>query len=495
MKQGRIKNILFITTDQQRKDSLPCYGLDFVRAPALEALARQGIVFDNCVSVAPVCQPARAAFITGQYPSVSGVVDNFHWIRPGTPTIADSFREAGFQTAAIGKMHFHPWNNPEGFEYRIIAEDKRHIYLPDHYTRFLEAQGLKRDHPAVVTGYADNLGAIESPLPEDCHIDSYIGREAVRWIETLDRHRPFFGWISFNSPHDPYDPPASLAGLYRDAPVPPAIGSSEELVNKPAYQKRIIPFFRDNLLYLTDYSRTSEEKVRRMREYYYATVTLVDRWIGEILSALDCRGLTDSTLVVFSSDHGDTLGDHGLPFKSTFYEGALKVPLIMAGPGLPKGKRCGSFTDWIDLHRTFLEIGGITPGNHVQGSDLRPLLANPGLFLREEGYSELSGCAMVCTDRHKIVLCDDGDGELYDLSETPQETVNHFHDPTWTHVRRILTEKLVRRLLAYGRIRRFGGGRHEDDEARKTAFATLEKRIKEGEFPGLRRMSQEEKVL
>lgn len=492
MSGGDIKNIIFITTDQQRRDSLPCYGLDFVIAPALESLARRGIVFDNCVSVSPVCQPARAAFTAGQYPSVLGVTDNFQWIRPGTPTIAGRFREAGFSTAAIGKMHYHPWDNPEGFEYRIIAEDKRHIFRPDHYTRFLEERGYRREHPAVIPGYADAMGAVESPLPEDCHIDSFIGREAVRWLDGLDGGKPFFGWISFNSPHDPYDPPASLAGLYRDSPVPLAEGSAEELAGKPAYQKTIIPFFRDNLLYLTDYSGMTPEKVRRMRENYYATITLVDSWIGKILDRLEARGLSDSTLVVFSSDHGDTLGDHGLPFKSTYYEGALKVPLIMAGPGLPRGKRCASFTDWLDLHRTFLEIGGIEPGDHVQGTGLRPLMADPGRVLREEAFSELTGSAMVTNREHKLVLCDDGDGELYDLAETPREVTNRFRDPAWADVRRDLTERLALRLVANGRVRRFGGGRHADDEGRKTAFADIAGRLRNGEFPGLHRKTREE---
>jgi arylsulfatase A-like enzyme len=487
-----IKNILFITTDQQRRDSLPCYGLDFVRAPNLEGLARRGVVFDNCVSVAPVCQPARAAFITGQYPSVLGITDNFQWIRPGTPVVAERFREAGFQTAAIGKMHFHPWDNPEGFEYRIIAEDKRHIFRPDHYTRFLEEQGYTRDHPALVPGYADDLGAIVSPLPEDLHIDSFIGREAVKWIDTLDRDAPFFGWVSFNSPHDPYDPPAALADLYRNAPVPPAAGSAEELAGKPAYQETIIPFFRDNLLYLTDYSRMTEASIRRMREYYYATITLVDRRIGEILARLEERGLADSTLVVFSSDHGDTLGDHGLPFKSTFYEGALKVPLIAAGPGIPAGRRCSSFADWLDLHRTFLLLAGLEPGDHVQGTDLRRLFADPALPGRREAYSELPGCAMVINEKHKLVLCDDGDGELYDLSETPCETVNHFHDPAWAETRRGLTEKIALRLTANGRVRRFGGGRHADDEGRRTAFADIKRRVENNEYPGLHHTSSQE---
>jgi len=487
VKKSDRRNVLFITTDQQRRDSLPCYGSDFVRAPALDGLARRGIVFDNCVSSAPVCQPARAAFMAGQYPSVLGVTDNFQWIGPGTPTIAKRFRDAGAQTAAIGKMHFHPWDESEGFEYRVIAEDKRHFFRPDHYTRFLESRGLKREHPATVQGYEADLGAIVSPLPEECHIDSFIGEEALKWIDSIEPEKPFFGWISFNSPHDPYDPPASLSSLYRSAPIPEAIGSAEELAVKPAYQRSVIPFFRDNLLYLTDYSQMTRSSIRRMREYYYATLTLVDRQIGRILSLLDARGLSESTLIVFSSDHGDTLGDHGLPFKSTFYEGALKVPLIVAGPGIPGGRRSASFTDWIDLHRTFLSYAGLIPGDHVQGCDLAPVLADPGLVLREEAFSELPGCAMVTDGFHKLVVCDDGDGELYDLAEPEPEVANHFRDPAWSEIRRSLSEKLLRRLVAYGRVKRFGGGRHADDEGRKTTFATLAKRLRDGEFPGLKK--------
>jgi arylsulfatase len=481
-----LRNILFITTDQQRRDSLPCYGLDFMQTPALSALAGQGVVFDNCISASPVCQPVRASFMCGQYPSVTGVSDNFQWISPETPTIAARLRQAGWQTAAIGKMHFHPWDDPHGFEYRISAEDKRHIFRPDHWTRFLHERGLRREHPATVRGYSENLGAIVSPLPEELHIDSFIGSEAVRWIDGIDPKRPFFGWISFNSPHDPYDPPAGLAEFYRDAPIPAAIGTAEELAGKPAYQRRIIPFFRDNLLYLSDYSRLTEDSIRRMRAYYYATINLVDRRIGEILRRLEERGLRESTLIVFSSDHGDLLGDHGLPFKSAFYEGALRVPLIIAGPGVPRGRRCASFIDWIDLHRTFLCLAGIEPGDHVQGLDARALLTDPGASLREDGFSELSGSAMICTRRHKLVLCDDGDGELYDLEEEPLEVKNRFGDPALAGTRRELTERLADRLIAHARVRRFGGGRHADDEQRRLAFRDIQLRLERGDFPEIR---------
>lgn len=475
-------NILFITTDQQRKDSLPCYGLDSVKAPHLENLASRGIVFDNCIAVSPVCQPTRASFMSGQYPSVTGVTDNFQWLSPQTPTLARRLKDAGVKTAAIGKMHFYPWDNPESFEYRIIAEDKRHIYVPDHYTQFLEKNGYEREHPAANKEYRESLGSMQSPLPEEYHIDSFIGTEAVKWINTLDKREPFFGWISFNSPHDPYDPPPRFAELYQDLLVPDALGSLNDYMDKPSYQAKIIPFFRDNPLFLTDYSKMNSETITKMRRYYYATITLVDEWIGKIIAALKQKDLLDSTYIVFSSDHGDTLGDHGLPFKQTFYEGALKVPLIISGPDISQGKRCTSFVDWLDLHKTFLALNGIKSEGFEQGMDISPLFEQPEKILKEEGYSELPDCVMVMDQKHKLVCCSNGEGELYDLEESPQEVINHFNDAAYSEIKNNMTQKLIKHFLSNNRFQRFGGGTHKNEEVRITAFDKIRQRIKNGDF-------------
>lgn len=478
------KNILFITTDQQRKDSLPCYGLDFMQTPSLDRLAARGTVFDNCFAVSPVCQPCRAAFMSGQFPHVNGVPANFRWLQPGTPTIADRFREAGWQTAAIGKMHFHPWDSHEGFQDRIIAEDKRHYFRPDHHARFLESKGYKREHPAAIAEYGPQLGAVVSPLPTELHIDSFIGTEAVRWIQNSG-DQPFFCWVSFNSPHDPYDPPEELAELYRDAAIPEAVGSAEELSQKPAYQKEIVRRYRENPLFLTDYSKLDGESIRRMRAYYLATVTLVDRQIGRIVEALKQRGVLQDTLIVFSSDHGDHLGDHGLPFKESYYESSLMVPLIVAGPGVAQGARCSSFIDWLDLHRSFLSLARLEPGDHVQGRDLSALFADPGAEGRTEAYSELLGSKMIRTGRYKLVLCDDGDGELYDLEEQPLEVHNHFHDPAFRDIREELTGKIVSHSLAESRVRRFGGGTVPSDAGRDAELARIKSSIENGTLPGI----------
>jgi len=484
------KNILFITTDQQRRDSLPCYGLNFMQTPALDRLAREGIVFENCSSVSPVCQPARASFMLGQYPHVTGIPDNFRWIRPNSPTIARSLTKAGWSTAAIGKMHFHPWDAMEGFQERIIAEDKRHIFCPDHWTRFLESRGYKRDHPAEIPEYEKNLGAIVSPLPEELHIDNFIGNQAADWVErygrqTLKSRKPFFTWVSFNSPHDPYDPPERLSGLYKNALIPEAIGSSVELAHKPAYQRSIIPSYKENLLFLNDYSKLDPVSIRRIREYYLATITLVDSQIAKILDALEKNDLLESTIIVFSSDHGDHLGDHGLPFKSTFYESALMVPLIVRCPGMPKGKRNSSALNWLDLHATFLKLADITVPDHVQGKDITPLLREPEQILKRQAFSELLGSVMIRTDTAKLVLCDDGDGELYDLTEKPLEVNNHYPNPDYRDLKEELSRKIMHHLLAHSRVRSFGGGRHGSDKQREECFNNIRKRLASDGYPGL----------
>jgi arylsulfatase A-like enzyme len=229
----------------------------------------------------------------------------------------------------------------------------------------------------------------------------------------------------------------------------------------------------------------TDEQIRTMREYYLATVTLVDKQIEKILYTLESKKLLDSTLIVFSSDHGDHLGDHGLPFKSTYYESALMVPLIIRGPGIPAGVRCSSFIDWIDLHATFLALAGIEIPDHRQGTDMRELLEHPGKNLKKEAYSELLGSAMVRTHDYKLVLCDDGTGELYDLREKPLEVHNHFNDPHYREIQQKLTNKILQHLLSHSRVRSFGGGRHPSDLERTQKFKEIQEKLANNEYPGL----------
>ncbi|MEZ4729561.1 MAG: sulfatase-like hydrolase/transferase [Caldilineaceae bacterium] len=416
-------NLLFITTDQQRWDSLPCYGLDFMQTPNLDRLAREGLVFERCIVPGAVCVPCRAAIMTGQYPSTTGVLNNGSWLRPETPTWPARLTAAGRRTAAIGKMHFYPWDTLGGFAERIIAEDKRHVYLPDDHVQFLRQQGLERPHPTTDPGYFESLGAPIKPWPKHLHIDAFVGDQAAMWLER-NGHAPFAVWVSFPGPHDPYDPPQELATMYDDAPIPAPIGAPAELINKPPAQRSRGAGTLNNAMFQIDPSQATPEQYRRWRAHYYANISLIDEGIGKILAALERVDALDKTLIIFTSDHGDALGDHGLAYKGFFYDSMVHVPLILRGPGVPVGQRCASLVSTLDLIPLFFQTCGVEPPSTVQGEDIGVLLRDPNATLRQAAFCELTGRAMVQTDGYKYARYADGSAELYDLHRDPAEIQN-----------------------------------------------------------------------
>ena len=303
-------NLLFITADQQRWDSLPCYGLDFMRTPHLDRLAREGMVFERCYVPAPLCVPTRAALMCGQWPTATGVLGNSHWLDAGKlPEWPQALTDAGYNTAAIGKMHFFPWDARNGFQERISAEDKRHTYLPDDHCKFLQAHGYKRAHPTQNPGYFDTLNASVTPLPKRFHVDGFIGDQAADWLAENGKE-PFAAWVSFAGPHDPYDPPAEMADMYYDAPIPAPVGSRAELVNKPRAQQQAGKENVKNSMYRMNPAEATPAQHRLWRAHYYANISLIDEEVGKMLAALEANGTLDETLIIYTADHGDALGDH-----------------------------------------------------------------------------------------------------------------------------------------------------------------------------------------
>ena len=420
-------NLLFITTDQQRFDSLPCYGLDFIHTPHLDRLAREGVVFERAYTPAPLCVPMRAAMMSGQWPSSTGAMGNGHWLASDTPTWPErvtSYQPGTFRTsAAIGKMHFHPWDARNGFLDRISAEDKRHTYLPDDYSKFLRAHGHQPFHPTEKPGYFEWLQASVTPLPKRFHEDAFVGDQAADWL-SRNASRPFAAWVSFPGPHDPYDPPEEMASMYYDAPIPEPVGSADELVHKPRAQQRRGSSSKSSVQYQIDPSEATPEQIRRWRAHYYANITLIDEGIGKILRALEDAGALERTLIIFTSDHGDALGDHGLAYKSFFYESMAHVPLIIRGPGVVQGRRCASLVSTLDLVPLFYKTCGVEPPPTLQGIDIKPALSDPSVTLRETVFSENIGATMVRDDRWKYVHYANGDAELYDLHHDPDEINN-----------------------------------------------------------------------
>ena len=446
------RNLLFITTDQQRWDSLPCYGLDFMQTPALDRLAAEGMVFENCSVASPVCVSCRSAMLSGMYPSASGgrcppeLVSTWPSLLGAT----------GRRTAGIGKMHFSPWDSLGGFDERIIAEDKRHVYLPDDHVHFLKAHGLDRPHPVTLPQYFESLGAPITPRPKKFHVDGFTGDQAALWLE---RHgaEPFAAWVSFAGPHDPYDPPEEMADLYYDAPIPEPYGSAEELETKPSAQARVRDK-RKSSMHRLDLSQATPEQYRRWRAHYYANITLIDEGIGKMLQALAAVGTLDETLIVFTSDHGDALGDHATVLKSFFYDCMVHVPLLIRGPGVPAGQRSPALVSTLDLVPLFYRACDAELPGSLQGEDLTPLFADPTGSIRDVVFSEIQGRVMTLTKEHKYVHYVDGSAELYDVVADPHELTNLAGDPDRReiehHLRGLIVEHDLRCQAQRARIGR-----------------------------------------
>lgn len=431
---ARRPNLLFITTDQQRWDSLPCYGREFMRTPHLDRLAREGVVFENAYTPAPLCVPMRAALLTGQWPATTGVLDNNAWFPENLPRLEcwpEQATAAGYRTAGIGKMHFYPWDARYGFVERITAEDKRQFFWPDDYSKFLRAHGIEKHHPTALPGYFETLQASVFPHPKRFHVDGYVGDQAADWLRRHARSDdlPFAAWVSFPGPHDPYDPPEEMAAMYYDAPIPEVIPASVDAV--PAV-RRARASRVDNPLYQLDLGKATPEHYRRWRAHYYANISLIDEGIGKILAALEENGALANTMIIFTSDHGDALGDHGIAYKSFFFEWSAHVPMIVRGPGVARGQRCASLISTLDVVPLFYRTFGAPVPTTVQGVDPTPLLRDPSGTLRTYVCSELRGRVMVRDHRFKYVQYAGQGCELYHLQSDPTEQHNLMADPGYT---------------------------------------------------------------
>lgn len=451
------KNLLFITADQQRFDSLPSYGADFVVAPNIERLAAEGVVFDRCYAASPVCVPCRGTMMTGQFPSAHGAIDNFHWIDRDAVKWSEAAVAAGYRTTAIGKMHFAPWDLMEGFQERIICEDKRHFYIPDDHARFLESRGLERLHPKDVPGYFETCGAPDFPYDKDFHPDAYVADQAVEWIDEKGGD-PFALWVSFPGPHDPYDPPEEYSRLYEKAPIPEPLPAPVDPGEAPSFSAMMEnPPAANNSVFRLDYTGATPDQVMGWRRHYFGNITLIDEGVGKIRAALERAGVLDDTVIVFTSDHGDALGDHGMVFKGFFYESMVHVPLIV-WDGKNRGRRKG-ITGTNDVVGYFADVLGVRRPPDHQGGSIGLLLDDDNATLHDVVFSEMPGRAMAFDGRYKYIQASTGRNELYDLKTDPDEMANLVEAPERVSDVARLREALVGHFLESTRL--YGKTREE----------------------------------
>ena len=440
-------NIIVIMTDQQRYDTIAALGAAHMRTPNLDRLANEGVALTNCFCTAPSCVPSRASFFNGCYPHTLDVLRNSDpWAQSWVERLAD----AGYHCVNIGKMHTVPFDAPCGFHQRFVVENKdRPLRLEQHerayydeWDKFLANNGqrkptrhtYKAEHPEYDTA----LGAYVWPLEERYHPDVFVGDMALWWLDQRRADSPLFLAIGFPGPHPPYDPVQRHIDPYLDADIPVPNVTDEELAGQtPAHRQLRQEMLRGNHDAIGWKERPTPDQLRRQRTFYAANVSMIDEKVGQILETLERKGYLEDAVVVFLSDHGDCLGDHGLIQKWTFYDCITRVPAILWSPGrLGPGQRIDASTQHMDLAPAILELAGVPPPDWqarpvpglLGGAEPRPCVFAE--HVRDNILQAVDYVTMVRDREWKLVHYLDQDcGELYHLASDPAEVHNLWSSP------------------------------------------------------------------
>ncbi len=447
---GQRPNILFVFTDQWRGDCLSVTGHPTVETPNLDELARYGAVFTSAFSPCPSCIAARASLFTGLSPSSHGRLgyqDKVPWRY--SDTLAELLAASGYQTHLVGKSHFYPQRLPLGFASMDSYEAMQNLdgdYVND-YWEWLKQQSGGRLHEFDHGLQSNSWCTRPSHLPEELHNNTWVAGRSLDFMRRRDRSRPFFLFASFHRPHPPIDPPQVFWDMYKDREVPPAaVGNWAGKHNVPVAGVN------------SWHGRLPAEMLARSRRGYYAQIAHIDNQIGRMLNMMHREVNVGPTWIIFSSDHGEMLGDHHLFRKVYPYEGSAKVPMIVCPPTGERSVMLGDFVretpvNLTDLYPTILEIAGVTPPARTEGRSLLPLVGGPDeLAGREFVHGEHSQCYspetanQYLTDgRWKYVWHPlDGREQLFDLANDPGE----LHDLSVDANRKEELEKWRSRLVA-----------------------------------------------
>ncbi|VTU40759.1 Arylsulfatase [Variovorax sp. PBS-H4] len=457
-------NIILIITDQQRFDTINALGAPWMKTPVLDRLAREGAAFTNCYVTSPVCVGSRASLFTGMYPHATGVFTNFH---PWEPTWVKWLADTGYHCVNIGKMHINPYDAKGGFHQRFFMENKdRPLFLDEHpralydewdkalHARKLEKPSRYTRYTADPEGYRNAHGAFPWHLDEDMHSDMFIGDHAVWWLKERKSEAPLFLQIGFPGPHPPYDPLPRYLDMYKDVDIPIPETTAEELAAQPpAHRTLRNNMIRNNYDSVSWKDKPTPEELLRIRRHYAANVTMIDDKVGEILKTLDQRGYLDNAIVIFTSDHGDALGDHGHIQKWTMYEGSVKVPLILWSKNHIAPRRNDSLVQWMDIAPTVLEAAGVEPPKSFEAKSLWPILKGEANAIRKEVWSELArdhiqtGAEYIVMRRDErwkfVYYLGEEHGELYDLEVDPGELRNLWTSSEHAHLKNMLVHEVL----------------------------------------------------
>jgi len=446
-------NIIFIITDQQRFDTINAAGYEHVITPNLDKLYKGSLAFKQAYCPAATCVATRAAVFTGMYPHNTGVYGFKNWSHHSS--WVQDLADHGYHCVNLGKMHIMPIYENIGFHERRVVENKTLPFLKNHraddeWGNFLHHHGLARPMDRHITdeGWLDKYQAVDWEYDERFHSDSFVGDLTLSWLEKWDQYKPLFLEIGFPGPHDPYDPPSRFLDLYKNIEMPDPIYKEGELDQKPPQQKGHREAFKSRTTHESkiDIEKATNSDIKRMRKYYCANITLIDEKIGEIINMLKNKGMLENTVFIFTSDHGDNLGDHKLPYKWLMYDTVTRVPLLIKD--FRKDDRFTPIHDLvslIDIGPTILDIAGCQIPVYIEGRSLVDYLEsgktdNPYQYI----FAEDNYLMMIRSKDYKLVYyIDQPYGELYDLHQDPWELNNLWDIGKFQAVKLQLKENLL----------------------------------------------------
>ena len=431
-------NLLYILSDQHSPFVSGCYGDPIVQTPHLDALAAQGVVFDNAYCTSPLCVPSRMSLLTGQHPYQNEVWTNDHILNPAIPTFAHAAGAAGYRPVLIGRMHALGSDQLYGHVQRLVG---------DHGPNYVGGQSPDR---GVLEGTAgpsrislERSGTGQNPY--QVH-DEYVTAATVDYLNQLGIQKrstqtthPFCLSVGFMLPHQPFVARRDDYELYRDRMTLPRHSAPNDDEMHP-----YLRWWRRQ----TGIEDVPEGEVLRARTAYWALVTRMDAMIGQIIAALRGNGLADNTLIVYMSDHGEQVGEHGLWWKQTFYDASVRVPTIIAWPGtLPAGERYSGVISSLDVMATMLDALGAPALPRSQGRSLFPTLQGTGKwqdvafaeYCTDEGWYQ----RMIRSGPWKLNYYHGHEPQLFDLASDPDELHDRNHDRTCQTIRRDLMEQVL----------------------------------------------------
>ncbi|MBQ7011160.1 MAG: sulfatase-like hydrolase/transferase [Clostridia bacterium] len=476
MEEVKRPNILWLCTDQQRADSLGCYGNPFVRTPNIDALAKSGVRFTHAYCQAPVCAPSRASFLTGRYPRVCRVRQNGQDIPETEVMVTRMLRDAGYTGGLSGKLHLSGCAPSvcrvaerrinDGYDYFAWSHDNepKYDWVMNAYTQWLRTQGVKNartprgDSPYVFDGMPAELSQAKWCADRAIEFMSAAKENDVPW---------FFSFNCFD-PHHPFDAPKEYLDRYLPIldkiPLPDYYEGELDSKTPPQRKEHRGAYGVKGHF---PYDEMTEYDHRLLRASYYAMCDLVDEQVGRMIAYLEESGQLDNTIILFHSDHGESLGDHGMYLKGCyFYEPSVRVPLIISWKGkFTEGAVCDGLVELLDLAPTLLEACGIEKHPGMQGRSLYSVLCGDAPLdrFREDVFceahkSKMSGDvvtygSMLRTERYKITMVHDLAPsyprdhmcELYDLENDPLEKNNLYYDPEYAELKAEMLERFCNR--------------------------------------------------